>query len=82
MTQAGRRHRIRWRWGRCPRCGADAWIDTEDPRIVACSRACRGFSIWDWLESSYTWEQQFGVAFGLRSFDARGRPDGIEATPR
>jgi hypothetical protein len=68
------RYPPRWRWGRCPRCHADAWIDTQDPLVLACSRAYRGFSIWDWLESSYRWEQQFGAAFGLHTFDARGRP--------
>ena len=28
--------RVRWRWGTCPRCGADAWINTDDPLNVAC----------------------------------------------
>ena len=64
----------RWRWGRCPGCSADAWIDTQDPLNVACSCACRGFSIWDSLESSYAWEQRFGAVFELHTFDARGRP--------
>lgn len=75
-------HPLRWRWERCPGCHADAWIDTQDPLNVACSCACRSFSIWDWLESSYAWEQQFGAAFGLHTFDARGRPSDTEEPAR
>ncbi len=76
------RREPRWRWGRCPRCDSDAWIDTQDSLNVACSRACKGFSIWDFLESSYRWEQEFGDAFDLHSFDARGRPAEMQAPTR
>jgi hypothetical protein len=69
----------RWRWGSCPRCGADAWLEIEYPGSAACSRECR-YSIWDWLESSYRWELRFGEVFGLRSFDDRGRPGAGEAS--
>lgn len=67
-----------WRWGHCPHCGADAWINIQNPDCVACSRECR-YSIWDYLESSYRWELRFGEAFGVRSFDDRGRPGASEA---
>lgn len=75
------RHTVRWRWGQCPRCDADAWTDSADPLNVACSRACRGYSIWDWLESVYSSEQRFGAVFALRSFDDSGRPANTGETP-
>jgi hypothetical protein len=71
-----------WHWGRCPHCQAYAWIDTQDPPTVVCSCACRGFSIWDYLEGCYRWEQEFGDAFGLHSFDDRGRPRDTEEPAR
>ncbi|MFI4984897.1 MAG: hypothetical protein ACHP93_05220 [Solirubrobacterales bacterium] len=82
MSAAGSNYRVRWRWGACPRCGADAWIDTEDQLNVACSKECRGFSIWDYLEAEYRWQQEFGALFGLRSFDAAGRPTDVERRTR
>ena len=39
-------------------------------------------SIWDFLESSYRWEQEFGDAFDLHSFDAHGRPAEMQAPTR
>ena len=74
MTAPVGRLEPRWRWGRCPRCHGDAWIDTQDPLNVACSRECNGFSIWAFLESVYRWEQEFGDVLDLYSFDAHGRP--------
>lgn len=63
----------RWRWGRCPRCHADAWIEVAHPRNVACAKQCGGFSIWSYLEAEYRWQQRYGALFGLHSFNDDGR---------
>ncbi len=67
---------VRWRWGRCPRCNADAWIFALNAERVACSRG-RNSTMWDFLENQYQWEHEYATRFGeqhsLNSFDDRRR---------